>query len=99
MMDYAPFSTVADHHRRCKQIRDDVIAVGYKPKKLFVFLLNTAQFEFLLKEVGRRGGREGGREEGGREGGGREGGREGVRREGGRGEGRGEGGGREGERE
>ena len=44
-------SAVADHHRRCKQIRDEVVAVGYKPKRLFVFLLNTAQFEFLLKEV------------------------------------------------
>ena len=43
--------TVADHHKRCKQIRDEVVAAGYKPKKMFVFLLNTAQFEFLLKEV------------------------------------------------
>ena len=44
-------SSVADHHKRCKQIREEVVAAGYKPKKMFVFLLNTAQFEFLLKEV------------------------------------------------
>ena len=44
-------SVVADHHKRCKQIREEVVAAGYKPKKMFVFLLNTAQFEFLLKEV------------------------------------------------
>lgn len=42
---------VSDHHRRCKQIRDDVCAVGYNPRSLFVLLLNTAQFEFLLKEM------------------------------------------------
>ncbi len=42
---------VADHHRRCKQIREEVIALGYNPRLYFVFLLNTAQFEFMLKEV------------------------------------------------
>jgi WASH complex subunit strumpellin len=44
-------AAVADHHKRCKQIREEVVAAGYKSKKMFVFLLNTAQFEFLLKEM------------------------------------------------
>ena len=43
--------SVSDHHKRCKQIHDEVCAVGYNPRSLFVLLLNTAQFEFLLKEV------------------------------------------------
>lgn len=43
--------TVAEHHRRCKQIREEVVALGYNPQLYFVFLLNVAQFEFLLKEV------------------------------------------------
>ena len=43
--------SAADHHRRCKQLREDVVAIGYNPRALFVLLLNTAQFEFTLKEV------------------------------------------------
>ncbi|CAI8048928.1 WASH complex subunit 5 [Geodia barretti] len=49
--DFVLDNVVADHHKRCKQIREEVVAAGYKPKKMFVFLLNTAQFEFLLKEM------------------------------------------------
>ena len=43
--------SAADHHRRCKQLREDVVAIGYDPRALFVLLLSTAQFEFTLKEV------------------------------------------------
>ena len=41
---------VADFHKRCKQIRDE-LCVSYNAQKLFLLLLNTAQFEFLLKEM------------------------------------------------
>ncbi len=44
-------SVVADHHRRCKQIREEICAMGYDPRKFFVLLLNTSQLEFVLKEV------------------------------------------------
>ena len=63
----------------------EVISVSFDPRNLFVILINTAQFEFLLKEVSevqererervREGGRERGRE------GGSEGGRERIVRE------------------
>jgi len=42
---------VGEQHRRCAQIRTEVCAAGYDPPSFFVLLLNTAQFEFLLKEV------------------------------------------------
>ncbi|KAL5456944.1 hypothetical protein EMCRGX_G034172 [Ephydatia muelleri] len=41
---------VADFHKRCKQIRDE-LCMNHNPQKLFLLLLNTAQFEFLLKEM------------------------------------------------
>ena len=61
---------VADYHQRCKAVHTEVISVRFDPRLLFVVLINTAQFEFLLKEVGLHEceggtGREG--EEGGRE--------------------------------
>lgn len=42
---------VADYHKMCKQFKDQVCSSKYNPKMIFVLLLNTAQFEFLLKEV------------------------------------------------
>ena len=47
------FFSVGEQHRRCAQIKADVCAAGYEPRQFFVLLLNTAQFEFLLKEVRR----------------------------------------------
>lgn len=44
-------SVVADYNRRCKQIRDDVCTCGYDARALFALLLNTSQFEFVMKEV------------------------------------------------
>jgi len=44
---------VADYHKVCKQVREHVCGFKYNPKMIFVLLLNTAQFEFLLKEVRR----------------------------------------------
>ena len=42
----------ADINKRCKQILQDVIRdVQYDPAAVFKLLLNTAQFEFNLKEV------------------------------------------------
>lgn len=45
------FILVADYNRRCKQIHDEIIQLGYDPRALFRLLLNIAQFEFLMKEV------------------------------------------------
>ena len=45
------FLVVADNNRRCKQIKDEIIQMRYEPRAVFILLLNTAQFEFLLKEV------------------------------------------------
>lgn len=42
---------VADYHKICKQIQDQIVQLGFNPRALFILLLNTAQFEFLLKEV------------------------------------------------
>ena len=42
---------VADSNRRCKQIREEVCSCGYDPQALFTLLLNTSQFEFVMKEV------------------------------------------------
>lgn len=42
---------VADSNKKCKMIRDEILQFGYDPRALFQFLLNVAQFEFLMKEV------------------------------------------------
>jgi hypothetical protein len=42
---------VADYNKTCRQIRENVCNFKYDPKMLFVLLLNTAQLEFILKEV------------------------------------------------
>ena len=47
-------STVAEYHQRSKAVHAEVIGVGFDPRNLFVVLINTAQFEFLLKEVRER---------------------------------------------
>jgi WASH complex subunit strumpellin len=42
----------AENNKRCKQMLQLVITeVQYNPAKVFQLLLNTAQFEFNLKEV------------------------------------------------
>jgi len=42
---------VSENHKRSRQIRDTIIAFGYSPKYVFELLLNTADFEFVLKEA------------------------------------------------
>ncbi|XP_062506598.1 WASH complex subunit 5-like [Corticium candelabrum] len=42
---------VSMENRRCKLIRDVVLAEKYNPQQLFRLLLNTGQFEFVLKEM------------------------------------------------
>ena len=54
LLAYVMFA-VAEHHQRCKAVHTEVISVGFDPRNLFVVLINTAQFEFLLKEVRERG--------------------------------------------
>jgi WASH complex subunit strumpellin len=44
-------SEVSVDHRRCKMIRDAVWAEKYDPHLLFRLLLNTGQFEYVLKEM------------------------------------------------
>jgi WASH complex subunit strumpellin len=42
----------AEANKRCKQLRDQVLSDSkYSPLAVFQLLLNTAQFEFKLKEV------------------------------------------------
>ena len=42
---------VSELNKKCRQIKDAINTFGHNPSKLFQLLLNTAQFEFLLKEV------------------------------------------------
>lgn len=45
-------TTGAEANKRCKLLRDQVLADSkYSPLAVFQLLLNTAQFEFKLKEV------------------------------------------------
>lgn len=40
------------NNKRLRQIKDQILTDSrYNPKILFQFLLDTAQFEFILKEV------------------------------------------------
>ena len=49
------YSSGAENNKRCKQLRDLVAADSkYSPVVLFSLLLNTAQFEFKLKEMFKR---------------------------------------------
>ncbi|XP_046858069.1 WASH complex subunit 5-like [Xenia sp. Carnegie-2017] len=41
----------ADNHKRCRTIRDTVLASGYNAGHWFDILLNTAQFEYVVKEL------------------------------------------------
>ena len=45
------FVSVADHNKKCKMIREEIVQTGYDPRGLFQFLLNVSQFEFIMKEV------------------------------------------------
>ncbi|XP_003385312.1 PREDICTED: WASH complex subunit strumpellin-like [Amphimedon queenslandica] len=42
---------VADHNKKCKMIREEIVQTGYDPRGLFQFLLNVSQFEFIMKEM------------------------------------------------
>ena len=42
---------VSENHKRSRQTRDAIIALGYNAKYVFELMLNTAEFEFVLKEV------------------------------------------------
>ncbi|XP_064625131.1 WASH complex subunit 5-like isoform X1 [Lineus longissimus] len=55
MMHTSMLSATADTNKRCRQLRDQVIAESrYSPGTLFNLLLNTGQFEFKLKEMFKR---------------------------------------------
>jgi WASH complex subunit strumpellin len=42
---------VAEYNKRCKQLQEEIVQLGFDPRSLLQFLLNTAQFEFLMKEM------------------------------------------------
>ena len=45
-------TSAAEGNKRCRQLRDQVIADSkYHPQVMFRLMLNTAQYEFKLKEV------------------------------------------------
>lgn len=50
-IDFYSYISVALHNKRCKQILDEILGLGFDPRALFQFLLNIAQFEYVVKEV------------------------------------------------
>lgn len=49
---YFFFFTVFEYTKKCKQIREQVIADSkYDPMLIFQLLINTAQFELKIKEL------------------------------------------------
>lgn len=47
-----PFAACDPNNKRLRQIKDQILTDSrYNPKVLFQLLLDTAQFEFILKEV------------------------------------------------
>ncbi|XP_074640557.1 WASH complex subunit 5-like isoform X2 [Tubulanus polymorphus] len=55
MLHTSILSSSAEANKRCRQIRDQVIADSrYSPLVVFNLLLNTGQFEFKLKELFKR---------------------------------------------
>ncbi|XP_071441255.1 WASH complex subunit 5 isoform X2 [Hetaerina americana] len=52
MLHSASLTSVAEGHKRCKQIRDQVLAdTHHDPLRIFELLLNTAQLELKVKEM------------------------------------------------
>lgn len=43
--------TVSENHKRCRAIREIVLTSGYNASSWFDILLNTAQFEYVVKEL------------------------------------------------
>lgn len=49
---FFPFLACDPNNKRLRQIKDQILTDSrYNPKILFQLLLDTAQFEFILKEV------------------------------------------------
>ena len=42
---------VGENHKKSRQIKEAIVNFGYNSKFVFDLMLNTAQFEFVLKEV------------------------------------------------
>ena len=51
MMLHTHNSPSSSQHKRCKAIRDQIMAQGFNPKAVFSLLLNAAQYEFVLKNM------------------------------------------------
>lgn len=52
MLHTAPLELAAETNKRCRQLRDQVIQdSSYNPETVFRLMLNTAQYEFKLKEM------------------------------------------------
>ena len=50
---FLPLSPAWDYNKKVRQLREQLVAEGkYNPQKMFECMLNTAQLEFKLKEVG-----------------------------------------------
>ena len=45
------FFAVSENHKRCRAIREIVLTSGYNAGSWFDILLNTAQFEYVVKEL------------------------------------------------
>ena len=45
------FFTVSENHKRCRAIREIVLTSVYNAGSWFDMLLNTAQFEYVVKEL------------------------------------------------
>jgi WASH complex subunit strumpellin len=51
MMLHTHNAPSSSQHKRCKAIRDQIMAQGFNPKAVFSLLLNAAQYEFVLKNM------------------------------------------------
>ena len=50
--EFVYYFSVSENNKKCRQIKEAINTFGHNADRLFQLLLNTAQFEFLLKEVG-----------------------------------------------
>lgn len=52
MLHTTPLSNSGEQHKKCRQLRDQVLSeMKYKQEDLFQLLLNTSEFEFKLKTM------------------------------------------------
>eukprot|EP00040_Diaphanoeca_grandis_P027104 m.153504 g.153504 ORF g.153504 m.153504 type:complete len:1159 (+) comp30837_c1_seq2:255-3731(+) len=51
MMMHTHVSKATTSHKRSKVVYDNIDAQGFNPKQVFFLLLNTAQYEFVLKDM------------------------------------------------